>query len=81
MTLPAGFRDRLAASIQLQLSHRGLGGTVGDARAIADRALQDAQVEALSGYVAAVEAGGDVTDARAVLAGDPVTNELLVSLP
>lgn len=47
MTLPVGFRERLSASIQLQLQHRGLGGSVGDALAIADRALADARVDAL----------------------------------
>lgn len=81
MTLPVGLRERLAASIHLQLQHRGLGGSVGDALAIADRALADAQVEALADYVAAADAGGDVTDARDLLAADPVTNELLTVLP
>lgn len=53
MTLPAGLRERLAASIQLQLQHKGLGGSVGDALAIADRALADAQVAPLVAFVAA----------------------------
>ncbi len=81
MTVPAGFRERLAASIQLTLSHRGLGGGVGDALVIADRALKDALVEPMAAYVMAVEAGDDLTDARAALEADPLGVQMLVLEP
>jgi hypothetical protein len=81
MTVPAGFRERLTASIQLQLSHRGLGGSVSDAAAIADRALRDARVEALAEYVTVADAGGDLTEARALLAADPLTEQMLTVEP
>lgn len=56
MTLPVGLRERLAAAIQLQLRHKGLGGSVPEATAMADRALRDANVEALLAHAAAADA-------------------------
>lgn len=81
MTTIVSLRDRLASHIRLTLGHQGVTIDANAASVMAEQALKNAQVAALADYVAAVEAGAAVTAARAVLAADPVTNELLAVAP
>lgn len=78
MTVVLAMRDRIAAAAQLELSARRLPSGADITFAIADRALEGTQYEALTGYVAAVESGGDPTAARDQLAADGVNQVILV---
>lgn len=48
-------RDRLAAALQIELRNRGLAAGADIAYAVADRALEGTQFEALVSYVAGAE--------------------------
>ena len=78
MTAVSDLRDRLAGALKLHLSHAGVTIDASVASRIADAAVVDAGLEGLTGYVAAVEAGADVTAARDLLAGDAILTDLLV---
>lgn len=80
-------RDRLASALMTELRNRGLPAGADIAYAVADRALEGTQFATLTGYVAAVEAGGTLeeiqtrlTDTRDRLSDDPLMSELVREL-
>lgn len=77
MTVVDDLRRRLASTLQLRLGHAGTTVTSTVAYAIAAEALKGAKVEALTGYVAAIEAGADPATAREALRDDDVFGPIL----
>lgn len=77
MTVADDLRARLTSTLHLRMGHAGTPISLTVADGLAQQALAAANVEALSGYVAAVEAGADPAAFRAALEADPVTQQLL----
>lgn len=80
-TVTRALRKRLASTIQLRLGHAGAPVSSTVASALAGQAMKDANLDALTGYVAAIESGADPAAAREQLAGNPITEQLLVVEP
>lgn len=74
-------RKRLASKLRLQLSHAGVTVTATVADDLARQTLKSSGVEALAGYVGAVEAGTPTTEFRDKLAADPIMQDILVQTP
>jgi hypothetical protein len=77
VTVALDMRDRIAAAAQVELQTRGLPAGAEIIFAIADRAMENTQFEALTTYVGAVESGGDPSAALDVIASDPILQTLI----
>lgn len=74
-------RKRLASKLQLQLGHAGVTVSATVADDLARQTLKSSGVEALAGYVGAVEAGAPTTEFRDRIAADPIMRDVLVMVP
>lgn len=80
MTVVSDLRSRLASTLRLRLGHAGMTVSATVASSLAGEALKSANVEALTGYVAAVEAGTDPGVARERLLTDPAIGPIMVEV-
>lgn len=81
MTVVTDLRKRLASTLRLRLGHAGMTVSATVASSLAGEALKSANVEALTGYVAAVEAGTDPAAVRDILIGDPAIGPIMITAP
>lgn len=78
VTVAADIRARLTSVLHLRLGHAGAPVSLTVAASIAADTMRAANIEAMTGYIDAVEQGGDLTQWRERLGGNPATSRLLL---